>query len=147
MPGCSSVKWVGLTTKTISRQCPQLAVHADSPCWSPAAQVIYPLDVATAVAREDAGRPESDAVSRAAALDARLDTLMGAVRLGYLVEREGGWGAAAEWGEVLSLGARSPLSALGNADRVTPSAPLPGHPVPAKEYSMGIRCQVHLVPL
>lgn len=30
--------------------------------------------------------------------------LMGVVRLGYLVEREGGWDAVQEWGEVLSLG-------------------------------------------
>ena len=42
-----------------------------------------------------------------AALDARLGALMGAVRLGYLVEREGGWEAVQEWGEVLSLGERS----------------------------------------
>lgn len=84
--------------------------HPLSACL--AAQVIYPLDVAAAVAREDAGGAQSDAVSRAAALDARLDGLMRAVRLSYLVEREGGWGAATEWGEVLSLGARCLCCAL-----------------------------------
>ena len=30
---------------------------------------------------------------------------MAVVRLQYLVAREGGWGAQAEWGETLSLGA------------------------------------------
>ena len=38
------------------------------------------------------------------ALDSRLDGLMAVVRLQYLVSREGGWGAQAEWGETLSLG-------------------------------------------
>ncbi|KDD72285.1 hypothetical protein H632_c3578p0, partial [Helicosporidium sp. ATCC 50920] len=37
-------------------------------------------------------------------LDAELDALMGVVRLGYLVEREGGWDAVRDWGDVLSLG-------------------------------------------
>ena len=31
------------------------------------------------------------------------------VRLQYLVAREGGWGAQAEWGETLSLGGLPPL--------------------------------------
>ena len=44
-------------------------------------------------------------VNRLAALDARLDALAAVVRLGYLIAREGGWGAVAEWGESLSLGA------------------------------------------
>lgn len=65
------------------------------------AQVIYPLSVAEAVAMEGEG---SNAAEAAAVLDARLDALMGVVRLQYLVAREGGWGATAEWGEVLSLG-------------------------------------------
>lgn len=63
-------------------------------------QVIYPLSVAEAVAREDG----TNEVQRAAALDARLDALMAVVRLQYLIAREGGWGAVKEWGEVLSLG-------------------------------------------
>lgn len=67
-----------------------------------ARQVIYPLSVAEAVALEGEG---SDELEAAAILDARLDALMGVVRLQYLIEREGGWGATAEWGEVLSLGA------------------------------------------
>ncbi len=66
------------------------------------AQVVYPLSVAEAVAMEGEG---SDAIEAAAILDARLDALMGVVRLQYLVAREGGWGAVAEWGETLSLGA------------------------------------------
>ncbi|CAL8461843.1 g1374 [Coccomyxa elongata] len=64
-------------------------------------QVIYPLSVAEAVALEGEG---SDELEAAAILDARLDALMVVVRLQYLIEREGGWGATAEWGEVLSLG-------------------------------------------
>lgn len=38
-------------------------------------------------------------------MDERLDDLMKVVRLQYLVDREGGWGAVTEWGETLSLGA------------------------------------------
>ena len=34
---------------------------------------------------------------------------MQVVRLQYLVAREGGWAAQAEWGETLSLGAAPPL--------------------------------------
>ena len=37
-------------------------------------------------------------------LDAELEGLMCSVRLGYLLEREGGLRARKEWGEVLSLG-------------------------------------------
>jgi hypothetical protein len=66
--------------------------------------VIYPLGLAEAVSREGTSSND-DAIAKAAALDARLDALMGEVRLGYLVAREGGWGSATEWGEVLSLGA------------------------------------------
>ncbi len=58
--------------------------------------------MAEAVAHEGEG---SDELEAAAILDARLDALMDVVRLQYLIEREGGWGATAEWGEVLSLGA------------------------------------------
>ena len=47
----------------------------------------------------------SDGSARLQALDASLDGLMAVVRLQYLVAREGGWGAQAEWGETLSLGA------------------------------------------
>ncbi|EIE25187.1 hypothetical protein COCSUDRAFT_65142 [Coccomyxa subellipsoidea C-169] len=69
-------------------------------------QVVYPLSVAEAVAMEGEG---SDAIEAAAILDARLDALMGVVRLQYLVAREGGWGAVAEWGETLSLGEQQRL--------------------------------------
>lgn len=40
-----------------------------------------------------------------AALDARLDGLMRVVKLSGLIQREGGWGATASWGDTLSLGA------------------------------------------
>lgn len=70
------------------------------PGWG-CAQVIYPLGVAEAAAGLLGGSP----AERVAALDARLDGLAAVVRLGYLVAREGGWGAVAEWGESLSLGA------------------------------------------
>ena len=63
-------------------------------------QVIYPLTIDAAAAREDA----ADSAARLQALDSRLDGLMAVVRLQYLVAREGGWGAQAEWGETLSLG-------------------------------------------
>ncbi|CAL5222677.1 g5077 [Coccomyxa viridis] len=63
-------------------------------------QVIYPLTIEAAAARESA----ADSAARMQALDSRLDGLMLVVRLQYLVAREGGWGAQAEWGETLSLG-------------------------------------------
>ena len=52
-------------------------------------------------AQAEAGATEEE---RLAALDAKLDELMGAVRLAYLVAREGGWDASASWGNILSLG-------------------------------------------
>ncbi len=67
-------------------------------------QVIYPLTIEAAAARESA----TDSSARMQALDSRLDGLMMVVRLQYLVAREGGWGAQAEWGETLSLGAPPP---------------------------------------
>ena len=63
--------------------------------------MIYPLSVAEATASLLGDSP----AERLAALDARLDALAAVVRLGYLIAREGGWGAVAEWGESLSLGA------------------------------------------
>jgi ABC-type uncharacterized transport system fused permease/ATPase subunit len=66
-------------------------------------QVFYPLTQAHA--RQRFG----DAPDPPAALDAALDALMEVVRLSYLVEREGGWGAAGEWGETLSLGEQQRL--------------------------------------
>lgn len=66
-------------------------------------QVIYPLT--TAHGRQRFG----DAPNPGAALDAALDDLMRVVRLQYLVEREGGWDATKEWGEVLSLGEQQRL--------------------------------------
>ncbi|KAL3156583.1 hypothetical protein ABBQ38_000874 [Trebouxia sp. C0009 RCD-2024] len=65
-------------------------------------QVIYPLSTADAIAKEGLGSEVTQA-SRLA-LEQRLDKLMEAVRLSYLVTREGGWGAQTEWGETLSLG-------------------------------------------
>ena len=65
-------------------------------------QVIYPLGTADAIAKEGLGSEVTEA-SRLA-LEQRLDELMEAVRLSYLVTREGGWGAQTEWGETLSLG-------------------------------------------
>jgi ABC-type uncharacterized transport system fused permease/ATPase subunit len=67
-------------------------------------QLVYPLTPAQACARfaGEEGDP-------AAALDAALDALMEAVRLQYLVAREGGWGSTQEWGEVLSLGEQQRL--------------------------------------
>lgn len=65
-------------------------------------QVIYPLGTADAIAKEGLGSEVTEA-SRLA-LEQRLDKLMEAVRLSYLVTREGGWGAQTEWGETLSLG-------------------------------------------
>lgn len=61
-------------------------------------QLIYPLS--TARARQKFG----DAPNPPAALDEALHQLMIQVRLGYLIEREGGLDAVKEWGEVLSLG-------------------------------------------
>ena len=64
--------------------------------------MIYPLSTADAIAKEGLGSEVTEA-SRLA-LEQRLDKLMEAVRLSYLVTREGGWGAQTEWGETLSLG-------------------------------------------
>lgn len=63
-------------------------------------QVLYPTNVHSAAAVCE-GLTDSQ---RLANLDAKLDALMKVVRLSYLVQREGGWGATTEWGEVLSLG-------------------------------------------
>lgn len=68
--------------------------------------MIYPLSVREAAAMEEGATPDQ----RWAALDRRLDGLMKAVRLAYLVKREGGWSATASWGDTLSLGNRSLLS-------------------------------------
>ena len=78
-------------------------------------QVTYPLSAREAAARflksgEGSSSVSSSEASALAALDAELDSLARVVRLSYLVEREGGWGAAtAEWGEVLSLGEQQRL--------------------------------------
>ena len=70
-------------------------------------QITYPLSTRAAAAKYGKGHGTA---SEAAALDAELDSLARVVRLSYLVEREGGWGAAtAEWGEVLSLGEQQRL--------------------------------------
>lgn len=69
------------------------------PC---AFQVIYPLSTADAVAKEGLGEEVTESSRKA--LEQRLDELMEAVRLSYLVTREGGWDANTEWGETLSLG-------------------------------------------
>ena len=58
-------------------------------------QVVYPLTVDAALNKLEITLD---------ALDARLDDLMGVVRLRYLIKREGGWDAEKSWGEVLSLG-------------------------------------------
>ena len=76
-----------------------------------AGQVIYPLSTADAIAKEGLGNEVTQA-SRLA-LEQRLDKLMEAVRLSYLVTREGGWGAQTEWGETLSLGTRLSAVACG----------------------------------
>ena len=68
--------------------------------------MVYPLTIEAAAAREDA----ADNAARLQALDSRLDGLMLVVRLQYLVDREGGWSAQAEWGETLSLGVAPPPS-------------------------------------
>lgn len=71
-------------------------------------QVIYPLSVPDAARMEQGTTPEQ----RWAALDRRLDGLMEAVRLAYLVKREGGWSAQASWGDTLSLGENMGLVSL-----------------------------------
>ena len=44
------------------------------------------------------------------ALVARLDEILAAVKLKYLVDREGGWSATRRWEDVLSLGEQQALS-------------------------------------
>ena len=77
-----------------------------SPPGSLRDQVVYPLSSPAAAARASA---DADPALRLRALDAKLDALMAIVRLGYLVDREGGWDADAEWGDVLSLGEQQRL--------------------------------------
>jgi len=79
-------------------------------------QITYPLSTRAAAAKflssssSSSSSKGSDEAAALAALDAELDSLARVVRLSYLVEREGGWGAAtAEWGEVLSLGEQQRL--------------------------------------
>eukprot|EP00887_Chlorella_sp_A99_P003200 scaffold9.g3200.t1 len=69
--------------------------------------LIYPLSAQQACERYAGADGSGDAA--AALLDAKLCALMDVVRLTYLLEREGGLGAAAEWGEVLSLGEQQRL--------------------------------------
>lgn len=69
-----------------------------------ARQVIYPQNVAEAAAAMDNG----DAAAGQKALEAHLLHLMQTVRLDYLLDRDGGWGAISEWGETLSLGEHHP---------------------------------------
>ena len=120
-------------------QCGVPAATVSDPCLkgSRFLQVMYPLGVAEAVAREAGG----DAASRAAALDARLDALMGVVRLGYLVDREGGWGAQTEWGETLSLGARlaQHLFPLGSLQRGASGSMPCCRPVPSVSHARPCR--------
>lgn len=66
-------------------------------------QIVYPLTVA------HARRKFGDAEDPAAALDEALLQLSDVVRLRYLLEREGGWEATKEWGEVMSLGEQQRL--------------------------------------
>ena len=60
------------------------------------------MSTADAVAKEGLGEEVTESSRKA--LEQRLDELMEAVRLSYLVTREGGWDANTEWGETLSLG-------------------------------------------
>ena len=63
-------------------------------------QLIYPLSCEEAAGTEEGSSKET----RLHKLDAKLDQLMGVVRLRYLLQRQGGWDSVAEWGDVLSLG-------------------------------------------
>lgn len=58
-------------------------------------QVVYPLTVEESLKIHKCSLDE---------LDDKLNSLMGVVRLRYLIEREGGWEIEKSWGEVLSLG-------------------------------------------
>ena len=64
-------------------------------------QVIYPLSVSEAISKVSDGAGQAEGKQ---ALEQKLDSLMEAVRLSYLVKREGGWDSITEWGETLSLG-------------------------------------------
>lgn len=72
-------------------------------------QVIYPLSVSEAISKVTDRAGQVDAEGQQA-LEQRLDMLMEAVRLSYLVKREGGWNSMTEWGETLSLGQLCPLA-------------------------------------
>ena len=55
-----------------------------------------------------------DTVSRLA--DAELTELLQLVQLGGLVEREGGWGATADWMDVLSGGEKQRVAVRGASE-------------------------------
>jgi ABC-type uncharacterized transport system fused permease/ATPase subunit len=86
-------------------------------------QIIYPLTVADAelkarfesqkgypmVSTADSLIPMNSSVSPLEMLDRRLLTILDDVRLTYLLDREGGWDASANWEDMLSLGEQQRL--------------------------------------
>ena len=79
-------------------------------------QVIYPLSASEASSSYDG----FTLYERVQALDKKLDELMGMVRLKYLVDRQGGWGSTAEWGDTLSLGEPTPAGLVTHAHLLGP---------------------------
>ncbi|KAG0570004.1 hypothetical protein KC19_6G131700 [Ceratodon purpureus] len=86
-------------------------------------QIIYPLTLAdaelkaqfesqkgyTEVSTTDNLLPMNSSISPLEILDRRLRTILEDVRLVYLLDREGGWDASANWEDMLSLGEQQRL--------------------------------------
>jgi ABC-type uncharacterized transport system fused permease/ATPase subunit len=69
----------------------------------------YPM-----VSTADSLIPMNSSVSPLEMLDRRLLTILDDVRLTYLLDREGGWDASANWEDMLSLGEQQRLGMVSS---------------------------------
>lgn len=73
-------------------------------------QIIYPLSCKEAEKRALQSIKEGqESINPEDLLDAQLETILGNVKLLYLLEREGGWDASQNWEDILSLGEQQRL--------------------------------------
>jgi ABC-type uncharacterized transport system fused permease/ATPase subunit len=66
------------------------------------------------VSTADSLIPMNSSVSPLEMLDRRLLTILDDVRLTYLLDREGGWDASANWEDMLSLGEQQRLGMVSS---------------------------------
>lgn len=72
-------------------------------------QIIYPLTLAEATLKASQESGQGSSSDAAEILDGQLRNILENIRLVYLLEREGGWDAAANWEDMLSLGEQQRL--------------------------------------